>query len=99
MLFLTSGFFWFLMGIVAVFVGIGFKAFAEDKGWTLNWWKWLLTIVWYGIFSLSFLSWGTLIGEMEASAGWKFGLFGLFISLILGVGLWRLLSAKPKAKA
>jgi hypothetical protein len=95
-MFFSSGFFWFLMGIVAVLVGAGFKAFAEDKGWKLTWWKWLLSIIWYAIFSLSFLSWGTLIGENEAGAGWKTGLFGLFISLILGVGLWRLLAAKPK---
>lgn len=98
-MFLTSGFFWFLMGIIAFIVGIGFKTFAEDKGWELNWWKWLLIITWYSIFSLSFLSWGTLVGEMEPSAGWKFGLFGLFISLILGVGLWRILAAKPKTVA
>ena len=95
-MFFTSGLYWFIMGIVAVFVGLGFKAFAEDKGWELNWWKWLLSIVWYALFSGSFLAWGTLIGENEGSAGWKFGLFGLFICLILGVGLWRLLVAKPK---
>ena len=95
-MFLTSGLYWFIMGIVAVFAGIGFKTFAEDKGWELNWWKWLLSIVWYALFSGSFLAWGTLIGENESSAGWKFGLFGLFLCLILGVGLWRLLVAKPK---
>lgn len=95
-MFFSSGFFWFLMGIVAVLVGAGFKAFAEDKGWELNWWKWLLSIIWYAIFSLSLMAWGTLIGENEASAGWKIGLVGLFIALVLGVGLWRLLVAKPK---
>jgi hypothetical protein len=98
-MFFTSGFFWLLMGMIAVLVGFGFKAFAEDRGWELNWWKWLLTILWYGIFSLSFLSWGTLIGENEASAGWKLGVFLLFVSALLGVGLWRLLAAKPNTEA
>ena len=98
-MFFTGGFFWFLMGIIAVLVGAGFKSFAKDKGWELNWWKWLLAILWYGIFSLGFLSWGTLIGENEASAGWKMGLFILLIALILGVGLWRLLAAKPKTES
>ena len=98
-MFFTSGFFWLLMGMIAVLVGFGFKALAEDQGWELNWWKWLLTILWYGIFSLSFLSWGTLIGENEASAGWKLGVFLLFVSVLLGVGLWRLLAAKPKTEA
>lgn len=91
----SSEFFWMLMGGLAVLVGIGFKAFADDKGWVLNWWKWLLSIIWYALFSLSFYAWGTLIGEYEAGAGWRTGLFGLFICLILGVGLWRLLAAKP----
>jgi hypothetical protein len=98
-MFFTSGFFWLLMGMITVLVGFGFKTFAEDQGWELNWWKWLLTILWYGIFSLSFLSWGTLIGENEASAGWTLGLFLLFVSALLGVGLWRLLAATPNTEA
>ena len=98
-MFFTSGPFWFLMGMLAVLVGFGFKAFADDRGWELNWWKWLLSALWYLIFSTSFLTWGTLIGENEASAGWKLALFILFISLILGVGLWRLLAGKKAPAA
>ena len=96
-MFFEGNVFWFLMGMVAILVGVGFKAFADDRGWKLNWWKWLLVIVWYFIFNMSFLTWGTLIGEYEASAGWKLALVGFFICLILGVGLWRLLPTKPKA--
>jgi len=98
-MFFTSGFFWLLMGMLAVLVGAGFKAFAEDRGWALNWWKWLLTILWYVIFSLSFFAWGTLIGENEASAGFRMFLFGMVVSLILGVGLWRLIAAKQNVEA
>jgi hypothetical protein len=95
-MFLTSGFFWFLMGIIFVIVVIGFKAFADDKGWVITWWKWLLAAIWYAIFSITLLGWGTLIGENESGAGLKFFLFGLVVSIILGVGLWRLLVIKPK---
>ena len=84
-MFFEGNVFWFLMGMLAILVGIGFKSFAEDRKWNLNWWKWLLVIAWYLIFNLSFLTWGTLIGENEASAGWKLALLGLFICLILGV--------------
>ena len=98
-MFFTGGLFWFLMGLLAVLVGAGFKAFADQKGWTLNWWKWTLSILWYIIFSISFYAWGTLIGEMEGMAGFWIWLVGMVISLILGVGLWRLLSAKSKVKA
>ncbi len=83
--------------MLAILVGFGFKAFAESKGWEMNWWKWLLVAFWYGIFNLGFLTWGTLVGENEAGAGWKTGVFVLFIALILGVGLWRLLALKPKS--
>jgi hypothetical protein len=63
----------------------------------LNWWKGLLAFIWYWILMLSIYAGATLGGENEASAGWKLFLFGLVISIILGVGLWRLLAAKPKA--
>lgn len=94
-MFFESGLFWFLMGIVFVLVAAGFKAFADDRGWVITWWKALLGVIWYGIFSVSFLAWGTLIGESEGGAGFKVFLLGMFISLILGVGLWRLFSLDP----
>ena len=95
-MFFEGNVFWFLMGMLAILVGVGFKYFADDRNWVLTWWKWLLVIVWYCIFNLSFLAWGTLIGENEPGAGWRVGLLGLFISLILGVGLWRLLTTPPQ---
>ena len=95
-MFFGSDIFWMLFGIVLVLVAVAFKAFADDQGWVITWWKGLLALVWYAIVGLSFYAWGTLIGENEASAGWKLGLLGLFISLILGVGLWRLLTMNPK---
>lgn len=94
-----SGLFWFVMGIITVVVALAFKAFAEDRGWKMTWWKWLLAVVWYGIFSLSFLALGTLIGEFETSAGVRIFLLGMFISLVLGVGLWRALPTTPQASA
>lgn len=94
-MFFESGFFWFLMGILFVLVAAGFKAFADDRGWVITWWKALLGVIWYGIFSVSFLSWGTLIGENEGGAGFKVFLLGMFISLVLGVGLWRLMQLEP----
>lgn len=93
-MFFNSGLFWFFMGMITILIGTGFKAFANDRGWVLNWWKWLLSILWYTIFSLSIFSYGTLAGEMEESAGVKVLLLGLFICIIYGVGLWRLLAHK-----
>ena len=95
-MFVNSGLFWFFMGMITILVGIVFKAFAKDSGWVLNWWKWLLSIIWYVIFSLSVFSFSTLSGENEGSAGVKILLLGLFISIVLGVGLWRLLGLKTE---
>lgn len=94
---LTGGPFWFVMGMVFVLVAAAFRAFANDRGWALNWWKSLLAIAWYAILSTSFFAWGTLIGENEASAGFKLFLIGIFVSIVFGVGLVRLLahSSKP----
>jgi hypothetical protein len=97
-MFFASGLFWFFMGMITVLIGAGFKVFADDRGWTLNWWKWLLSILWYIIFSLSILTYGTLAGENEGSAGVKILLLGLFVCVVYGVGLWRLLAHKQKTE-
>lgn len=90
-MFFSSGFFWLLMGVLFTLVAAGFKAFADDRGWVMTWWKALLGILWYAIFSLSFLAWGTLIGESEGPAGFKLFLSGMVVCVILGVGYWRLM--------
>jgi hypothetical protein len=95
-MFLNSGLFWFFMGMITILVGVGFKAFANDRGWVMNWWKWVLSIIWYVIFSVSVLSFSTLSGENEGSAGVKILLLGLFICIVLGVGLWRLFGLRAK---
>jgi hypothetical protein len=94
----NGGIFWMIMGVILVLVGASFKAFAEDQGWNLTWWKGLLALLWYGLFSLSFYTYGTLAGENEGSAGLKLMLLILFICLILGVGLWRLLLLGSQAE-
>ena len=89
---LTAGPFWFIMGVVFVLVAASFRAFARDRGWVVTWWKALLAIIWYGLLSASFFAWGTLIGENEASAGFKLFLIGLFVSIVFGVALIRLMA-------
>lgn len=96
-MFFGSDFFWLLMGVILVLVAAAFKAFAEDQGWHLTWWKGVLALLWYGLFCLAFYSYGTLAGENESSAGLKLMLLILFICLILGVGLWRLMMWTPKS--
>ena len=89
---LTGGPFWFLMGVVFVLVAAAFRAFVQDRGWVVTWWKALLAIAWYAVLCTSFFAWGTLIGENEAAAGFKLFLIGLFVSIVFGVALIRLLA-------
>lgn len=79
------------MGILFIVVAAGFRAYAKDHGWIISWWKAALGILWYCIFMLSFYAWGTLIGEREGDAGFKILLLGLFICLISGAGLWKIM--------
>lgn len=96
-MFMNGAVFWFLMGILFVVVVVGMKAFADDRGWRITWWKAGLAGIWYGILSLSLYAWGTLIGEREAGAGFRLFLLGLFASIVFGVGLFRLLSHRPES--
>jgi len=92
----SGGLFWFAMGVLFVLVAWAFKTFVDDRGWRLSWWKSLLLLLWYAILSLSFFAWGTLVGEGEAGAGFKLFLIGLFVSIVFGAGLIRLLIHRPK---
>ena len=93
---LTGGPFWFLMGVIFVLVSTAFWTFGRDRGWVLTWWKGLLAVVWYAVPSLSFFAWGTLIGEGEAGAGLKLFLIGLFVTIVSGVALVRLIAHRPR---
>jgi hypothetical protein len=95
-MFFGSGFFWILMGVILVLIGFAFKEFADERGWIITWWKALLGLLWYGMFCMSFYTYGTLVGENEASAGLRLGALLLFISIVLGIGLWRLMAYAPK---
>ena len=91
-MFFESNLFWFLMGMLSILVFVGFNYFAEDRGWKMNWWKWILAIIWWGIFSVSFYAWGTMVGEDEAGAGLWLLAVGMFVCVVYGVILWRILA-------
>jgi hypothetical protein len=95
----TTPLFWFLMGIIFVFVAASARAWAEDLRLRMNWWKWLLAAIWYGLLNLTFAAPFTLLGENETQAATFSIIFLLVISIILGVVLWRLLLIGGRAEA
>ena len=89
----NSGMFWFVEGILFVVVVMAVRAWAQDTGLPMPLWKWGLFLLWVGLagFTIAFV--GTSFGEGEPVAGTRGGfLFGL-ITVIAGVGLWRILLA------
>ena len=79
------------MGLICALIIAGAPIWAQDLGLQMNWWKWLLAAIWYGLLSYSFAGGFTLLGEKEPGAWYKFMGFHLIITIILGVGLWYLL--------
>ena len=66
-------------------------AAARDLGLPMNWWKWLLAALWYGLLSIGIAGGFTLMGEKEPGAGYYFLGASLIVMVILGAGLWAVL--------
>ncbi len=68
------------------------KALEAHPEWKLTWWKGTLAGLWYALVLVTIYAGATLSGEQETKAGLRIGGAGLFLCLLLGVGLWRLLA-------
>lgn len=89
--FFTTGTFWFLMGILFIGVVAGAKTWFDELGVKMNWWKWILSLLWWFLLYFTVFAAFTFLGERESTAAWgTLILFGV-VDAILGVGLWRLL--------
>ena len=70
----------------------------EDRGIPMPLWKWVLFVLWILLLGFTIAFIGTNIGEDEITAAKLGGLvFGL-LSVVTGVGLWRLLKYKTHKK-
>ncbi len=90
---------WFLLGVLAVIVLIGARLWAEDLGLRMSWWKWTLVAIWYGLLNFSVALPMTFVGEGESGAAARLFLLFAVITIILGVGLLRLLWVGRKVEA
>lgn len=96
--FFNSGLFWFIEGMLTVLAILGFRAWMEDRGVALFWWKWILLVFWvlFAGFTIAFV--GTSIGEGEIVAAFRGGiLFGL-LTLVSGIWIWKAIHSGKKRK-
>lgn len=90
--------FWIIMGLLYALIGYGATLWAKDLGLKMTWWKWILFWIWFLLLSLSIAGGFTLIGENEMEAGLYFLGVSLFICIVLGVILWRILTVGRNIK-
>ena len=86
----------FIIGFLSGAVIIAAIFWAKDMGLDMNWWKWLLSAFWFLMLLLLFFAAFTFIGEGEAVAGWRTAGISVFVMMVLGLGLIRLLRKAPK---
>jgi hypothetical protein len=78
-----------ITGLGVALAAIGFVLYAQDKGWKLAWWQWLLLAIAVPILLFGVGALGTSLAEGTLAAGWvMFGLAAL-VSLILGFAALR----------
>ncbi len=91
MTFFNSGTFWFIEGILFTVMLLAFRAWMQDRGTVMTWWKWSAFVVWVFLAGGVIAFVGTSLGENEPAAALRGGLLFGVIVIIAGAGLWRLL--------
>ena len=96
--FFNSGLFWFIEGVIFCLAVVGFKLWMEDHGIPMPFWKWMMLGAWVLLFGFSIAFVGTNLGEKEPKAALLGGIIFGLVTIISGVGLWRLLLIGKKSK-
>lgn len=95
----SGSIFWFVMGMLMILVAAGAAVWAKELGLKMTWWKWVLAALWYGLLIFSVAVPMTFVGENEAGAALRIFIPSIVITIIAGVGLWRVLAAGRQQKA
>lgn len=96
--FFNSGLYWFIEGVFFCLAVIGFKIWMEDRGISMPFWKWGILGSWIFLFAFTIAFVGTSLGEKEPKAALLGGIIFGLVTIITGVGLWRLLFKRKKAR-
>lgn len=99
MSFFTGGLFWFIEGVLFCIAFAGLKAWTEDRGIPMAFWKWLLALLWVLFFGFTLAFVGTSIGENEAPAALRGGILFGALAVISFFVLWRFLGFGLKRRS
>jgi tryptophan-rich sensory protein len=77
--------FWTVMGFLYAITIAGAIYWAHDLGPSMNWWKWLLMVLWYCGLSIGVAASFTFMGEREPKAGGRFLGLTAAIAVVFGV--------------
>ena len=93
----NSGTFWFVEGILFCLMLLGLSGWARDRCILMRWWKWAAFLCWvlFAGFTIAFV--GTSLGENEASAAVRGGIFFGMVTVLSGVGVWRIVMIGAKS--
>jgi len=83
----------FIAGLLTGAVVVGAITWTKSLGLRMNWWKWLLSALWYFLLLFLLFAAFTFMGEGEVAAGWRTIGISLVVLVILGAGLVRILMA------
>lgn len=83
----------FLVGLLTGAVMVGAHSWAKSLGLLMNWWKWLLSVLWYILLLFFIFAAFTFMGEGEVLAGWRTLGISAVLMVVLGAGLVRILLA------
>ena len=91
--------YWIAFGAFTVLIVAGAASWFKDKGILMNWWRWILLLLWYigGLVGISAPF--TIMGEKEIAAGWRILAFNLPIIIISGFIVWRIIAIGRKKQA
>jgi len=81
----------FIVGLLTGAIVVGAITWAKALGLKMNWWKWLLSALWYLLLLFLLFAAFTFMGESEVAAGWKTIGISVLVMVILGAGLVRIL--------
>ena len=83
----------FIIGLLTGAVVLGATSWAKSLKLRMNWWKRLLSALWYILLLFLLFAAFTFMGEGEVTAGWKVIGISIVLMVILAAGLVRILLA------